>query len=123
MSRKNQAKSYWEMTTDELREATREFDEEFVADKARPLTPEMQSRWRRAKAKSSRDPAPPMTSLERIIGRELDADELEGLDQMTNGKKDNVDLLLEVGIAAGRTFVDATYPDPKFDLSEWRTPA
>jgi|CXWL01.1.fsa_nt_gi hypothetical protein len=75
------------------------------------------------KAKSSRDPAPPMTMLERIIGRELDADALEGLDLMTNGKKDNLDLLLEVGIATGRTFVDETYPDPKFDLSEWRTPA
>jgi hypothetical protein len=30
-------KSYWEMTTQELREATKEFDREFVADLARPL--------------------------------------------------------------------------------------
>jgi hypothetical protein len=72
------------------------------------------------KAKSSRDPAPPMTQLERIIGRELAPDVLDGLDLMTNGKKDNLDLLLEVGIAAGRTYVDETYPDPKFDLAEWR---
>jgi hypothetical protein len=35
MSRKKAAKPYWEMTTEELREATKEFDEEFVADKAR----------------------------------------------------------------------------------------
>jgi hypothetical protein len=27
--------------------------------------------------------------------------------------------LLEVGVAAGRTFVDTHYPDPKFDLPEW----
>ncbi|GAM99164.1 patatin [alpha proteobacterium U9-1i] len=73
------------------------------------------------KAKSARDPAPPMTLLERILGRELDADALEGLDLMTNGKRDNLDLLLEVGRAAGRTFVDEHYPDPKFDLAEWRT--
>lgn len=72
------------------------------------------------KAKSSRDPAPPMTQLERIIGRELAHDALEGLDLMTNGKKENLDLLLEVGLAAGRAFVDESYPDPKFDLAEWR---
>ncbi len=66
------------------------------------------------------DPVPPMTALERMIGRELDAETLEALDHMDNGKKPNLDLLLEVGLAAGRTYVDATYPDPKFDLPEWR---
>jgi hypothetical protein len=66
------------------------------------------------------DPSPPMTALERMIGRELDAEVLEALDLMDNGKKANMDLLLEVGIAAGQTFVDAHYPDPKFDLPEWR---
>ena len=39
---------------------------------------------------------------------------------MDNGKKANMELLLEVGIAAGKTYVDAAYPDPKFDLAEWR---
>lgn len=66
------------------------------------------------------DPAPPMTSLERMLGRELEAELMEALDLMDNGKKANLDLLLEVGKAAGRTFVDASYPDPKFDLPEWR---
>ena len=51
MSRKPAAKPYWEMTTDELREATKEFDEEFVADKAKPLTRQMQARWERARRK------------------------------------------------------------------------
>ena len=51
MSLKKPAKPYWEMTTDELREATKEFDEEFVADKAKPLSPQMQAKWERAKAK------------------------------------------------------------------------
>jgi hypothetical protein len=51
MSRKKKAMPYWEMTTEELREATRQFDEEFVAEKSRPLTPEMKALWERAKAK------------------------------------------------------------------------
>src|SRR5262249_18197388 len=54
MSRKRPAKPYWEMTTEELREATKEFDEEFVADRAKPLTPEMRARWERARAKPPR---------------------------------------------------------------------
>ncbi len=65
------------------------------------------------------DPQPPATALERILGRELEPDVLDALDLMDNGKKANLDLLLEVGEGAGRTFVDATYPDPKFDLPEW----
>src|SRR5882724_8512696 len=54
MSRKSSVKPYWEMTTEELREATKEFDEEFVADKAKPLTPAMKAQWERAKAKPPR---------------------------------------------------------------------
>jgi hypothetical protein len=66
------------------------------------------------------DPIPPMTGLERLLGRELEADIMEALDLMDNGKKANMELLLEVGVATGRSFVDANYPDPKFDLLEWR---
>jgi hypothetical protein len=54
MSRKNNAKPYWEMTTEELRDATKEFDEEFVADNATPLTPQLRARWERARAKRPR---------------------------------------------------------------------
>jgi hypothetical protein len=54
MSRKAPVKPYWDMTTEELREATKEFDEEFVADRAKPLTTPLQARWKRAKAKSAR---------------------------------------------------------------------
>ena len=74
----------------------------------------------KAKRKSPRDPAPPATTLERLIGRELDTEVLQALDQMANGKKENMDLLLEIGLAAGKTYVDENYPDPKFDLPEWR---
>jgi hypothetical protein len=72
------------------------------------------------KAKRRGDPVPPMTQLERMLGRELDADTLDALDLMDNGKKENLELLLEIGVAAGRTYVDAAYPDPKFDLPAWR---
>src|SRR5437764_12659232 len=54
MSRKKIAKPYWEMTTEELREATKQFDEEFVFERSKPLTPEMKARWERAKAKPAR---------------------------------------------------------------------
>lgn len=73
------------------------------------------------KRKRASDPMPPMTPIERLLGRELDADAMNALDLMDNGKKDNMELLLEIGMAAGRTYVDATYPDPKFDLPEWRS--
>ena len=58
MTRKRSAKPYWEMTTAELREATKQFDEEFVAEKSRPLTSEEQALWERAKAKTPVDDAP-----------------------------------------------------------------
>ena len=54
MSRKKPAKPYLEMTTEELQEATKEFDEEFVADSAQPLSPQVRHRWERAKAKGPR---------------------------------------------------------------------
>ena len=72
------------------------------------------------KRKSLRDPAPPMTALERLIGRELDSAVLQALDLMANGKRGNMELLREIGEAAGKSYVDEAYPDPKFDLAEWR---
>ncbi len=72
------------------------------------------------RAKRRGDPVPPMTQLERMLGRELDADTLDAIDLMDNGKKENLELLLEIGVAAGRTYVDAAYPDPRFDLPVWR---
>jgi hypothetical protein len=39
-------KPYQEMTTAELRAATREFDEDFVADRARPMNKAERARWR-----------------------------------------------------------------------------
>jgi hypothetical protein len=41
-------KKYWEMNARELAEATKEFDEEFVADRARPLSAADKALHRRA---------------------------------------------------------------------------
>lgn len=53
MSRKRTAKPYWEMTLAELREATKQFDEEFVAEKSRPLTREEQALWEEIRNRGS----------------------------------------------------------------------
>jgi hypothetical protein len=41
-------KKYWEMNTRELAEATKEFDQEFIAEKGRPLSPAGKALHRRA---------------------------------------------------------------------------
>ena len=61
MNRRSATKPYWEMTTDELREATKEFDREYVAGSAKPLSAAMRSRWTKAKAK-----LPAGTALQRL---------------------------------------------------------
>jgi hypothetical protein len=42
-------KKYWEMTQTELAHATREFDQEFIADKARPMTARERAQEHRAR--------------------------------------------------------------------------
>jgi hypothetical protein len=70
MNRKRTKKPYWEMTAAELQKATQEFDEEFVADKARPLSPEMKAKWERARLKSPdlKNGARPRTISVRLDG-------------------------------------------------------
>ncbi len=46
--KRKKTRPFWEMTTAELRAATKEFDEEFVGDKARPLSPAMRATLERA---------------------------------------------------------------------------
>ena len=43
------SKPYWEMTTAELREATKEFDQEFIGDTFGPPTAEQRAQDRRAR--------------------------------------------------------------------------
>ena len=48
------AKEYMAMTAKQLAEATKEFDEEFVADKTRPLTAKEKALWEKAKRKDGK---------------------------------------------------------------------
>jgi hypothetical protein len=60
------------------------------------------------------------TSLETLLGRELPAKAHNALDEMENGKADNLALLLEVGRATGPNFIGSDYPDPRFNPPHWK---
>jgi len=91
MSRKKTVKAYWEMTTEELAEATKEFDEEFVADKAKPLTPQMARRWDRAKARPARRED---GKGERVIAVRLNGQLLERCTALAKKKGISRDVLI-----------------------------
>lgn len=69
--------------------------------------------------KKSRAPANP-TSLETLLGRDVPVKLHNALDEMENGRADNLSLLLEVGAATGPNFIGSDYPDPRFDLPHWK---
>lgn len=60
------------------------------------------------------------TGIEELLQREIKAEALEKLDQMAHGAPDNMELLLEIGRKAAPRFVQPDWPDPAFDLPEWR---
>lgn len=97
MSSKKPSKPYWEMTTAELREATKQFDEEFIGDKARPLTPEMKARWERAKAKG--EPAQ-NGKPERTINARLDEALLKRCTALAKKRRLSRDALIARGLRA-----------------------
>ena len=74
MSRKRTSKPYWEMNLEELREATAEFDKEFVSDTFRPLTPEERARWEKFRFswKASKEPSGMQVIAVRVDKRLLD---------------------------------------------------
>jgi len=97
MGRKKSQKPYWEMTTEELREATKQFDEEFVAERAEPLTPEMQARWEQAKAKLS---VPADHAGEVTIAVRLDKTLLDRATALSKKKRLTRDALVARGLRA-----------------------
>lgn len=97
MSRKKPVKPYWEMTTEELREATKEFDEEFVAEKATPLTPEMQAWWDRVRTRSARTED---NSGEQTITVRLDKALLKRCTALAKKKRISRDTLIARGLKA-----------------------
>jgi len=54
MKEQKPRKPYWEMTKEELAEATAEFDQEFIGDTFHELSPEDMAQWERAKRKLGR---------------------------------------------------------------------
>jgi len=97
MKNKKPSKPYWEMTTDELREATKHFDEEFVGDKARPLSPEMKARWERAKAKGG---PPAKGKAEAQIAVRIDKALLKRCAALAKKKRVSRDALIARGLRA-----------------------
>jgi hypothetical protein len=97
MKTKKPTKSYCEMTTAELREATKQFDEEFVGDKARPLTPEMKARWERAKAKGA---SVENDGVEAHIAVRLDKTLLKRCTELAKKKRLSRDALIARGLRA-----------------------
>lgn len=97
MKTKKPSKPYWEMTTAELREATKQFDEEFVGDKGRPLTPEEQALWEQVKAKgvSSEN-----GNSEAHIAVRLDRTLLERCTALAKKKRLSRDALIARGLRA-----------------------
>ena len=95
MSRKKNAKPYWEMTTDELREATKEFDEEFVFERTKPMSPEMKARWEAAKAKG--DP-PANGKAEAHIAVRIDKTLLKRCTALARKKRVSRDALMRMYI-------------------------
>jgi hypothetical protein len=96
MSRNKFPKPYWEMTKAELREATQEFDEEFIVEKSKPLTPEMKARWQRAKAKKPCDDGP----CEQTITVRLEKALLEHCAILAKKKRISRDALIARGLKA-----------------------
>jgi hypothetical protein len=97
MSRKKQTKPYWEMTTAELREATKEFDEEFVFERTKPLSPEMKARWEKAKAKGE---APANGKAEAHIAVCVDKALLDRCMALAKKKRLSRDALIARGLRA-----------------------
>jgi hypothetical protein len=97
MSRKKAAKPYWEMTTKELQEATKEFDKEFVAEESQPLTPQMRARWQRAQNK--KPPAENGENEKTIVVR-LEKALLDRCTALAKKKRISPDALIARGLKA-----------------------
>ena|SRR5437879_5123957 len=97
MKRKRPAKPYWEMTTDELREATKQFDEEFVADKSRPLTAREQALWNEMRTK---EPTASNGRTQQTIAVRLETRLLNRCTALAKKKRISRDALIARGLKA-----------------------
>jgi hypothetical protein len=97
MTRKQTPKPYWEMTTAELREATKQFDEPFVAEKSRPLTAEEQALWESVKAQPS---GAENGQTEQTVTVRLDKTLLDRCTALAKKKRLSRDVLVARGLRA-----------------------
>ena len=97
MTRKRNPKAYWQMTMAELREATKQFDDEFVAEKSRPLNAEERALWERIKAEPTCDKN---QSSEETIAVRLDKALLERCTALAKKKRLSRDTLVARGLRA-----------------------
>jgi hypothetical protein len=108
-------KRYWEMTADELAEATKEFDREIPAHKLRPLTPAQCELWNRAKRLPSRSifitrgDSPDTTTL--LI--RLKSDLVRRLDEYAKSRKITREQLMEKSVRTLLSFVEEDQPVKK----------
>lgn len=72
------------------------------------------------KSRSAKGRQPERTAVEALLDRELDIKTLESVDQLANGNPQNMRLLLDIGKAAGPSFLSPNWPSPAFDLPEWQ---
>ena len=55
-----------------------------------------------------------------LIDGKITKTEMKNLREMACATDRNLDLLYELGLASGRRFITAAYPDPHFNLDQWR---
>lgn len=97
MNKKKVSKPYWEMTTAELREATKQFDEEFVAEKSRPLTAEERALWDEVRNKPS--PAE-KANRKQTVTVQIDKTLLKRCTALARKKRVSRDALIARGLKA-----------------------
>jgi hypothetical protein len=78
MKRKSKQKRFSEMTLRELTEATKVFDQEFIAETFRPLNEEQRARWERAKQKGGHSNGSSVKAIVVHVNKSL-LDRSEGL--------------------------------------------
>ena len=92
-------KKYNEMTTAELAEATREFDEENVADTFRPMTPAEEAAWRAATGQRPRG-RPRVGKGVKVVSLGIEADLLRRADALAKKRRISRAKLVAEGLEA-----------------------
>jgi hypothetical protein len=79
-------KAYWNMSAEELTEATREFDQEDIADTFRAMTPQEEAAWRAAVQKR-RPGRSANAKATKVISVGIEAGLLERVDALAKKRR------------------------------------